>query len=91
MQIDVEKIKELYGDSINQLLNENQYQNFEKNILYLYKKEIKYIQDIVESYYLIFLYEHNDFKEKVDNLIDNLGKNYVEILSKDMSLWENLL
>ena len=92
MAIQIEKIKEIYGErTLDELLEEGMYENFEKNILYLSERQIEGIYDVVESYFLIFLNDPSDFKKNVDNLIERLGENYIELLSNDMSYWEELM
>lgn len=92
MTIQLDKIKEIYGENtLDNLLEEGAYETFEENVLYLAEKKIKCIYEVVESYFLIFLYDHEYFKEKLDALIKRLGENYIEILSDDMSYWEELM
>ena len=92
MAIKLDKIKEIYGEeTIEDLTDEERFSEFEKNVLYLKEKRIEDIDDVVESYFLMFLYDHDDFKKKVDSLIERLGENYIELLGEDMSYWEELM
>lgn len=92
MAIQIEKIKEIYGEkALDDLLEEGMYENFEENVLYLGERKIEGIYDVVESYFLIFLNDHEDFKKQVNALIERLGENYIELLSNDMSYWEELM
>ena len=38
----------------------------------------------------MFLMEEEDFKDKVNNLIKELGVEYIEKLDEDNSLWESI-
>lgn len=92
MPIEIEKIEEIYGSSVIELLkDEDMYQDFLQNILYLVKIGIEDVNEVVESYFLIFLCDHNEFVEKVNSLVMELGNNYIEKLGEDMSYWEELL
>lgn len=92
MNIDYEKIKEIYGEKVlESLKNEEELNNFIKNIKYLSSKNIECIDEIINSYYLIFLYDYSDFKEKIDNLITKLGDNYNDIIGNNMGVLEELL
>jgi len=92
MAINLKTIEKLYGKYVLETLkDEYNYEQFEKNIIYLKNKKIESIEEIVERYYLIFLTEHQEFKEKVDNLIKRLGDNYIEILEENFSYWEEFI
>lgn len=92
MPIELEKIEEIYGSSVIELLkDEDMYQDFLQNILYLVKIGIEDVNEVVESYFLIFLCDHNEFVEKINSLVMELGNNYIEKLGEDMSFWEELL
>ena len=90
MKINIEKIKEIYGnDSIYEIKD-----NLDvviDNLNYLVKCKFSNIYEILESYPYLFLYPKEEFKSKVDNLINSLGVEYIEKLDDDMSLWGDLL
>ena len=91
MLIDYDKIKQIYRQEILYVLEDYYYFEILKtNVLYLYEKGIYNVEEIVGIYYLIFIEEHDKFKEKVDNLIDKLGDNYIKILEEDIDIWEDL-
>ena len=92
MAISLTNIEEIYGEEVlENLKDEYNYEQFEKNILYLKKKNIESIDEIIERCFLIFLTEHQEFKEKVDIMIKELGENYIDILENDISCWEDLM
>lgn len=92
MPIDMEKIEGIYGSSaIEMLKDEDIYNDFLKNVLYLVQIGIEDVNDVIESYFLIFICDHSEFVEKTNNLILQLGDNYISMLGEDMSLWESLL
>ena len=91
MVIDYDKIKQIYGQEVLDVLEDDYYFELLKtNVLYLYEKGIYNVEEIVGIYYLIFIEEHDKFKEKVDNLIDKLGDNYIKILEEDIDIWGDL-
>ena len=61
------------------------------NINYLNSRNITIIEDIVERYGIILLYDEEDFKERIDSLINKLGDNYIEELENNVDLLEELL
>lgn len=91
MTINWDKIKEVHGREVIDDLIESDNEDFFDNILYLKELKIKDIEEVIERYFLIFLYNHDLFCEKVDILINKLGSNYVELLDDDMSFWEEVL
>ena len=92
MNIDVSKIKEIYGSEIiNILSNKEVYSDFICNIKYLIDKNINDVNQIVESHFPIFLTDKANFKNKVDKLINKLGKNYITFLDENSNIWEELL
>ena len=48
------------------------------------------VEGIFERNIDAFLYFPKDFKEKINNLIQAIGPNYVEIIENDVSYMENL-
>ena len=91
MTINWDKISEVHGsDVVVQLVN-SENDDFFDNVLYLKELKIEEIEEIIERYFLIFLYSHDSFVEKVDNLINKLGSNYINKLGDDMTYWEELL
>ena len=61
-----------------------------KNVNYMYMLEFNDVEDIFEREILLFLYDHDTFKDKLNKLIYKLGLNYVEKIENDLSLLESL-
>lgn len=90
MGINIEKVEEIYGDDILNLVREN-IQDVIKNLNYLEKIEFSDIEDIFERYAPIFICGPMEFEEKINRLIFKLGINYVDIIENDLSILEELL
>ena len=90
MKIDFMKIKEIYGEDALIACNEN-IDELVKNINYLISLGFDDYEDIIERYPLAFVEDHEIVKERVDELIDRLGPDYLEILAEDMGYWEELM
>lgn len=90
MNIDFGKINEIYGEDGLETCREN-VDYLVDNINYLIRLGFDYYEEIIERYPLAFVEEPSIVKKKLDNLIKRLGGEYLEILSDDMSLFEELL
>lgn len=90
MNIDFGKISELYGESGLEVCRDN-VDYLVDNINYLRCLGFEDYEEIIERYPLAFIEESSIVKERLDNLIKRLGVEYLEILSEDMSLFEELL
>ena len=90
MEINYKKILEIHGMDIINQIRENA-KDVVYNMDYLNTLEFTDVIDILERYPQIFICSKNEFKEKINNFIKQLGINYVELLENDMGLWENLL
>ena len=88
--MDIEKIKEIYGDSVIALIKQN-IDDISINIKYLKKIGFTDIEDIFERYIYIFIEDNDSFKSKINKFINIIGENYVSILENNMELWEKLL
>ena len=92
MDINYETISEIYGtDILSNLHTEYDVTNFVNNIRYLQEKNIECIDEIVSSYFPLFIYENTLFKKNVDNLLNRLGKDYIDIIAEDMDVLAELL
>ena len=92
MDINYETISEIYGtDILSNLHTEYDVTNFVNNIRYLQEKNIECIDEIVSSYFPLFMYENTLFKKNVDNLLNRLGKDYIDIIAEDMDVLAELL
>lgn len=90
MNINILKIKELYGEEI---LNDikNNIEDVNKNINYLVYLNFSDVGDIVERVTPLFIDDFNNFKIKIDRLITKLGLDYVEQIEGNIGLLEDLL
>ena len=88
MDIDFSLIKEVYGEDILLSCSEN-IEDLVSNISYLVKLGFFEVNEIVERYPIVFLCDKDEFKERVDKLILDVGN--IEEFSYNMSLWEALL
>lgn len=89
MEIDIDKILEIYGNSSIYEINDNM-DELKANMKYLYDKGIEDVLNIIELYPYMFLQDRNTFKEKTDNLLNKLGVDYIEKLSEDFNLWSEV-
>ncbi|MBQ9018739.1 MAG: hypothetical protein IJ097_00305 [Bacilli bacterium] len=89
MKIDLEKIKEIYGENTIYQLKEN-IENVSNNISFLSSLGFDDVINIFENSPYMFLYTPTIFKRKVNALIDKLGVEYIEKLDNDISLWGDL-
>ena len=89
MKYDIDKIKEIYGESSIYELEDN-IDELVSNMKYLSKLGFTDIYDIVSTHPYMFLIEEKDFQEKVNNLIEKLGVEYIEKLDEDTSIWESI-
>ena len=89
MEIDLEKIIEIYGNSSIYEISDN-IDELKANMKYLYNLGIEDVLNVIELYPYMFLQERDVFKEKVDELINSLGDNYLEELSNDFNLWSSV-
>ena len=90
MDIDLGKIEEIYGVDILNLVKEN-IDDINKNIKYLIYLNFEDVENIFERYTPVFICNFIEFKNKIDKLINKLGKNYVSIIENDLGILEELL
>lgn len=86
MKINFKKITEIYGNNSIYEFRDN-IDDVSENINYLFKLGFKNVYDIVELYPYMFLMCEDIFKEKVNQLINKLGIEYLDILDEDTTLW----
>ena len=89
MKLDLEKLKEIYGESIVIEIEKNM-DSFIDNINHLITYGFKDPYDVVETNPYLFLNTPETFKEKMEKLIQKLGVNYIEKLGEDISLWSEV-
>lgn len=88
-EIDFNKMKEVYGDEILELISINM-ENIEKNIETLKKLKFDDICGIFERCPNIFMNFPKQFERKINRVIYELGKNYVELIENNIEYIENL-
>ena len=90
LNIDINKMKEIFGDEIEDIINEN-IEIVEKNIEFL--KELKFDdpEGMLEMYPELFMNFPKKFEEKILKLKEELGDNYIEIIENDMSILEKII
>jgi hypothetical protein len=90
MNIDFEKIKTIYGEEIIKNIVDNK-EEIQKNINYLYYLNFNDVENIFERTAPLFIDSNKTFKNKIDNLINRIGNNYVEEIENNLGLLEDLL
>ncbi len=89
MELNIEKIIELYGENSVYILKEN-IDEISKNLGFLEMLGFEDTLDILECYPYLFLKEPSVFQEKVKGLMQKLGVESIEKLSNNMSLWGDI-
>lgn len=89
-KVNLKNIKEVYGEEIYEIILNN-IEIIKKNLRYLDELNFDDISGIFERCPIIFTYFPQDFKKKIDDLIERVGENYVEIIENDVGLIEELL
>lgn len=84
----LENIIATYGEDIKEDILENKNIVLE-NYNFLQELNIISVDEIFQRYITIFLDE--DFKNKVNKLISNLGEDYVEKIEENISIFDSLL
>jgi len=84
----LENIIDTYGEDIKEDILENKDIVLE-NYNFLQELNIISVDEIFQRYITIFLYE--DFKNKVNKLISNLGEDYIEKIEENISIFDSLL
>ena len=89
MEIDLEKLEEIYGKSLVKEMHDD-IENLIENMKYLNKLEFDDIYDIIEINPYLFLIDNNEFIKRINDLITSLGIEYLQILAEDTSYWGNI-
>ena len=84
----LENIIDTYGEDIKEDILKNKDIVLENNN-FLQELNIISVDEIFQRYITIFLNE--DFKNKVNKLISNLGEDYVENIEENISIFDSLL
>ena len=89
MELDLQKIQEIYGNSAINEIKEDM-DSLISNMKYLKEKGFTNIYEIIEQNPYQLLEDEAIFQEKIENIIRILGVEYIEKLEDDMSLWRLL-
>lgn len=89
MNVNFNDLKEIYGEEILETINENM-DIIESNINTMKELGFNDVEGIFERNVDSFLYFPKSFKQKMENLIRQIGTNYVEIIENDVSYMERL-
>ena len=84
----LENIIDTYGENIKEDILENKDIVLE-NYNFLQELNIISVDEIFQRYITIFLDEN--FKNKVNKLISNLGEDYIEKIEENISIFDSLL
>lgn len=84
----IDDIVDTYGSSIKKDIVDNK-ETVMDNYNYLKSLNVISVDEIFTRYIIMFLDE--DFKNKVNNLISNLGDAYVEKIEENISIFDSLL
>lgn len=84
----LENIIDTYGEDIKEDILENKDIVLE-NYNFLQELNIISVDEIFQIYITIFLDEN--FKNKVNKLISNLGEDYIEKIEENISIFDSLL
>ena len=90
LNIDINKMKEVFGDEIEDIINEN-IDIVEKNIKFLKELKFEDAEWMLEMYPELFMNFPKKFEEKILKLKEELRDNYIEIIENDMSILEKII
>ena len=90
IKVDLEKMKEIHGEEVIEVIYDN-IEIIEKNIKIMKKLKFDDVEGIFERCPIIFTKFTKNFAEQIENLISELGENYVEIIQNDIGIIEELL
>ena len=90
LNIDINKMKEIFGDEIEDIINDN-IDIVEKNIKFLKELKFEDPEGMLEMYPELFMNFPKKFEEKILKLKEELGDNYIEIIENDMSILEKII
>ena len=88
--INFDKIEHIYGKNVIDSIY-NSKEDVMKNLEFFYKLGFDSVEDIFERQVFVFICEHNEFKDKINSLINELGEDYIKILEEDISILDKLL
>jgi len=86
-KVDLNKMKEIYGEEILELIKDNM-DIVVENILIMKKYNFSDIQWLFESSPAFFLNFPMDFEKKLKKIIKKVGLNYVQYIQENVCLLE---
>lgn len=86
MELDIAKLANIYGTSIIHDIND-EIENLVPNIRYMKSIGFTNVEDIIELYPFLFIKDNVEFTEKVEQLINKVGSDYIEVLNTNTELW----
>lgn len=84
--MNIDRLTEIYGESVARVIYNN-IDAFTNNIKYLESRGYSNVLDLVQLYPYSFTQDEDEFIEKVDALIDELGIDFVEKINNNYELW----
>lgn len=90
MQFNLEKIKQSYGETVCNDIEEEK-ELVMNNLEFLYELGFRSLDDIFYAYTVAFLQDEQKFKDKVLTLCEKVGENYLNILDMHIDFWEDIL
>ena len=88
-ELDRQKIEIIHGEGIYELLEQN-IENVRKNVEYMDEKGFTDTMDLLERVPTLFVNDEKTFKNKINKLIEKMGKNYVEEIENDIGILEDI-
>ena len=89
MDIDYDNIKEIYGNDILSEIISNK-EDIIKNLYYFYQLGFEDVEDIFERQVMIFICSNDEFINKINNLINKIGNNYIDEIENNIELLDEL-
>ena len=81
----INKIKEKYSNSVIKNLNK---ENFYNIIAFLEENKCQFIEDIIEDYLDLFIFDYDEFVNKFNKLNEKYNNEFLRKASEDMNLLE---
>ena len=89
LKINIELMKDIYGEEIEKII-ENNMENIKKNEKILEELKFESIQGIFEMYPELFMNFPKQFRKKIEGLKEIYGESYVKIIEEDLTKVEVL-
>ena len=90
MNIDFNKIYEIYDEDLIEALEQNK-ENVKKNIEYFKVIGFEDFEDIFERVAPLFVNDNEIFKQKINSLVKKIGPDYVYLIENDISILEEII